>query len=76
MGVTPKQREVYDFLRAYHKAYRVYPTYREIAEGKINGEQVIARRSSMVTIQRMVKSLVDRGWIEKQPYVPRAYLIL
>ena len=45
-GLTPRQSDIYRFLVAYHKEYGVYPSMREIAEGKIEGEQVITKVSA------------------------------
>lgn len=67
IGLTPKQQQVYDFLRLFHKVNGYYPTMRQIGEGVIDGEQVMPRRPSANSSSKFLDALVERGWIEKLP---------
>jgi SOS-response transcriptional repressor LexA len=66
IGLTPAQMEMYNFLLAYHSETGVYPTIREIGKGEIEGQQMIKKRTSNQSIQRILVSLEKRGWIRRQ----------
>ena len=74
-GLTHKQREIYDFLRLYHKAHGVYPSIREIGSGLIEGRQVLSKRGH-TSVHRMMGALQERGWIDVLPHRPRGITIL
>ena len=67
LELTPAQKELYNFLKAYYNHHGWYPTIREIGVGEIDGEQVISKRLSNNAIQGMLKRLEQRGWIKRLP---------
>jgi SOS-response transcriptional repressor LexA len=75
-GLTPRQSDIYRFLVAYHKEYGVYPSMREIAEGKIEGEQVITKVSASSAVKLTLDRLESRGWIRKGKHIPRGLEVL
>ena len=72
VGLTPQQSEVYKFLKLYYNEMGYYPNQREIAVGKISGEQIIPMRKSPSTIHRIMGILQQKGWISKIPGNARA----
>ena len=74
-GLTLKQKAVFDFIRLYIRANGVSPSVRDIAEGKIDGQQVMSPRSSTQTVHRMIKCLEQRGWIQSLPGKARSITI-
>ena len=74
-GLTLKQKAVFDFIRLYIRANGVSPSVRDIAEGKIDGQQVMSPRSSTQTVHRMIKCLEQRGWIQSLPGHARSITI-
>jgi len=75
-GLTPKQQQVYNFLRLFHKVNGYYPTTREIALGIVDGQQILPKRSSFSSVHRFLDVLQERGWIEKMPGRARSLTIL
>ncbi len=62
-GLTPKQQQVFNFLRLFHKVNGYYPSVREIGLGVVDGQQVLPERSSPTSVQRYLmfsKSGLDR----------------
>ena len=60
------EREAYEFLRDSWDATGVWPTQRELA----------ARFGySLGWANRLVKSLGEKGWVQKQPRVPRSFVL-
>lgn len=76
MGLTPKQQQVYDFLRVYHKVNGYYPSVREIGVGKIDGQQVLPERTSPTSVHRYLSVLKERGWIDMMPGKARSITLL
>mgnify|MGYP001422810496 FL=1 len=66
IGLTPEQRELMSFLKAYRQEYGVYPTVREMCKGTIDGEQVMKARKSKSNIHRMLIALQQKGWILRE----------
>jgi|5B_taG_2_1085324.scaffolds.fasta_scaffold12188_2 SOS-response transcriptional repressor LexA len=75
IGLTAKQKQVFEFLRMYHKTYGVFPSTREIAQGKIDGQVILNKRVES-NVHNLLKSLQKRGWIEVMPYTPRGIRII
>lgn len=57
--MTPKQKRLYEFIRAYIRKYGVSPSYHVSAK-------VLGLRSKS-NIHRMVCELVSQGLLEKSP---------
>jgi|TARA_R110000772_G_scaffold265875_1_gene387687 hypothetical protein len=76
IGLTLPQRQVYDFLLTYYNITGVYPSVRDIMRGEIDDQQVIKKRQSPTSIQRMLNELVFRGWIQKEPFKHRGIKII
>ena len=76
VGLTPKQQQVYDFLRVYHKTNGYYPSVREIAAGRIDGQQMLEERTSTSSIRRQMSALKERGWISVMPGKARSITLL
>jgi len=76
MGLTPKQQQVYDFLRVYHKVNGYFPSVREIGVGKIDGQQVLPERTSPTSVHRYLAVLKERGWIDMMPGKARSITLL
>ena len=74
-GMTPKQKQVYDFLIAYQKTYGVYPSTAEIAAGEIDGRQILPKRHKSACWHLMTR-LKQRGYIEVLPYTTRGLRVL
>lgn len=66
IGLTPEQRELMGFLRAYRQEYGIYPTVREMCTGKIDGQQVMKPRKSPSNMHRMLIALQQKGWILRE----------
>lgn len=75
IGLTISQKQIYDFLIAFHKEEGVYPTVREICKGKIDDQQVIKERASPTSVSIHLHHLKDRGWIERHT-LPRGIKII
>ena len=75
IGLTAKQKQVFEFLKMYHKTYGVFPSTREIAQGKIDGQTILKKRP-LSTAHGLIKNLQKRGWIEVMPYTPRGIRII
>ena len=75
-GLTPKQRQVFDFLRLYYKTKGYCPSVREIGSGQIDGQQVMQQRTSSTSVHRILFSLQERGWITVRPGQARSITIL
>jgi SOS-response transcriptional repressor LexA len=76
IGLTPKQREVYDFIVMYNQAYGVFPSVREIMAGKIQESQIIVSRSSPASVQRIITEIENRGWVRRAAARSRALQLL
>ena len=76
MGLTIPQSEVYRFLRVYYTEYGYFPKQKEIAEGVVQGEQLIPSRNSTASIHRILTQLVTKGWIARTPGGTRALKFL
>ena len=74
LGLTPTQLEILNFIKIYKQHFNYFPTYREIAKGTIDNQEVIKRRSSGV-ISHHVHQIQERGYI-KLFNKPRAFEIL
>lgn len=66
IGLTRRQREVYDFLIMHYKEFGYFPTTREILTGKINGKQVMTARTGTNSVHRMLTEMESKGWIRKR----------
>ena len=75
-GLTPKQQQVFNFLRLFHKVNGYYPSVREIGRGGVDGQQVLPERTSPTSVHRYLDVLQQRGWIEKMPGRARSLTIL
>ena len=75
VGLTPKQKEVYDFLKAYQRTYGVYPSTSEIAAGELDGRQILPRRHK-AACWAIMSRLKHRGYIEVLPYTARGLRVL
>ena len=64
-GLTPRQRDVVDFLRDYHAEHRMYPTYDEI------GAEIGCRSRSHICY--IMAQLEEKGVLTKIPHKARAY---
>lgn len=58
-GLTPRQRDVLDFIRSHQGEHGVTPTYDEIAAG--------IGLSSKSGIARMIDGLEERGFVTRLP---------
>lgn len=69
VGLTDKQREVLDFLRAWAKEHDGQtPSYRQIAEG--------VELVSLSGVLRLLKGLEERGYISRMEQRPRSIRLL
>ncbi len=75
VGLTPKQKEVYEFLKAYQRTYGVYPSTSEIAAGELDGRQVLPRRHNSAG-WAISSRLKQRGDIEVLPDTARGLRVL
>jgi len=75
-GLTPKQQQVFDYLRLYHKVNGYFPSVREIGEGQLDGKQVLPVRTSPTSVHRQLQALQERGWISWLPGKARSITIL
>ncbi|TKT80011.1 hypothetical protein [Aquamicrobium sp. LC103] len=66
-GLTHRQREVLEFIRAYCSAHGVTPSYSEIAAA--------LGIASKASIARLIGGLVERGFIDRIPHRPRSIVI-
>lgn len=62
--LTPKQKELLDFIESYYKSSSVFPTYEEMKEA-LN----IKSKSS---IHKLISSIEERGFIRRIPHKARA----
>jgi len=75
-GLTKRQKEIYDFLRVYHKANGIYPSVREICQGRVEGQQLMKERRGTSCVHEVLHALQNRGWIKIEPGQARAITIL
>ena len=75
-GLTKRQKEIYDFLRLYHKANGSFPSVREICQGRVEGQQLMKERSGTSSVHYNLHTLESRGWIKIEPGQARAITIL
>jgi len=75
IGLTISQKQIYDFLIAFHKEEGVYPTVREICRGQIDDTQILKERTSPTSVARMLHHIKERGWIERHT-LPRGIKII
>lgn len=75
IGLTITQKQIYDFIIAFHKEEGVYPTVREICKGRIDDQQVLKERASTTSVFKHLHHLKDRGWIERHT-LPRGIKII
>tara|TARA_B100001248_G_C27309358_1_gene421105 strand:+ start:172 stop:423 length:252 start_codon:yes stop_codon:yes gene_type:complete len=76
VGLTPEQQRLLGFIRAFHVEHGVYPTVREMASGKIDGEQVLEKRRSISNVHRMLVCLQEKGWILREIASHRGIAVL
>lgn len=76
IGLTPEQQELLHYLKAYHGVYGVYPTVREMCEGKLDGEQLMKPRKSPSNVHRMLIALQQKGWILREIASRRGIAVL
>tara|TARA_A100000172_G_C3042930_1_gene111223 strand:- start:2928 stop:3170 length:243 start_codon:yes stop_codon:yes gene_type:complete len=76
MGLSLKQKQVFDFLVKFYKVYGVYPSVREILKGEIDGTKVMPPRVNPSNINQMLKEIEERKWIERLPGKSRAIRVL
>jgi repressor LexA len=62
--ITPRQRDLLNFVTKYTKRHGFCPTYREMAEG--------IGLNSASGVHRMIVGLQERGFIERLPNRVRA----
>jgi hypothetical protein len=63
IGLTHRQNQVLNFLIMYRKVHEVFPTLQEVALGELDGKQCLAKVRSVSGIHRILRELVNRGWI-------------
>ena len=56
IGLTEKQLEIFDFIRAYYQTSGVYPTHREMSDHFGKSRSAIAKH---------LAALERRGWINR-----------
>tara|TARA_R100001377_G_scaffold23690_2_gene12805 strand:- start:301 stop:555 length:255 start_codon:yes stop_codon:yes gene_type:complete len=76
MGLTHRQRQVFNFLIMFDKVHEVFPTLREVANGELDGKQCLRKVSSVGGIHRILRELETRGWIGIRSSSERAIRIL
>ena len=76
IGLSLKQKELFNFLVRFHKVYGVYPTVREILKGEIDVLKVMPRRVNPTNIYTILKAIEERKWIERLPGKSRAIRVL
>ena len=76
VGLTPKQAEVLQFLKIYAQHYGYYPTVREVANGKVDGQQVLEGRQAQSNIHRIMNALERKGYLVKEAQSPRGIAVL
>tara|TARA_R110000822_G_scaffold94730_1_gene217118 strand:+ start:724 stop:963 length:240 start_codon:yes stop_codon:yes gene_type:complete len=62
--LTPRQKDVYDFVSSFYERYKYMPTVKEIMEGKIDNKQVLESRGNG-PVGQALKRIEERGWIER-----------
>lgn len=67
-NLTPRQREVFDFIDDYIDEKGYAPTFQEITDG--------CDMNNRGRVTNIVKSLKARGWIDYLPKQPRSITIL
>ena len=75
-GLTPRQKDVLGFLQLYYNEYGIFPSHREISNGKIEGKQVITKVAASSTIKDTLDRIEKRGHIRKNPHMPRGLELL
>jgi len=66
--LTPRQKQVLDYIKEYISQHDYAPTYEEIGQA--------VRLSSTATIHNHIRALVKKGYIQKQPNVTRGLVVL
>lgn len=64
--LSPVQKEIYDFIVEFYKQNdNLNPSLRDIANGQINGQQVIKKRVGRENIRRRIKMLCEKITLKK-----------
>tara|TARA_R100000231_G_scaffold98543_1_gene73603 strand:- start:722 stop:973 length:252 start_codon:yes stop_codon:yes gene_type:complete len=74
--LSPVQKEIYDFIVEFYKQNdNLNPSLRDIANGQINGQQVIKKRVGRENIRRRIKMLCEKDYLEERFYRNVAYWV-
>tara|TARA_A100001388_G_C28739144_1_gene485858 strand:+ start:92 stop:337 length:246 start_codon:yes stop_codon:yes gene_type:complete len=76
IGLTPRQQQVLAFIVAFQKENGVYPTVREICNGRIGDRQAIKKMAAYSNAHRIIQCLVRKGYIIKEVNSPRGIAVL
>jgi SOS-response transcriptional repressor LexA len=76
IGLTPVQKDIYDFLCMFHQVHGYMPTLKEIADGKIEERQILAARKSKNTIVQILDNLAQKKWIVRNKGFQRGLQVL
>tara|TARA_R110002050_G_scaffold266112_2_gene407437 strand:+ start:1410 stop:1814 length:405 start_codon:yes stop_codon:yes gene_type:complete len=68
MGLTPKQKQLFDFIRMYQKEKGQSPSYDEMLVG------VGGKARSLIT--NRLKKLKERGYVDYIPHVARSVTVV
>jgi SOS-response transcriptional repressor LexA len=73
--LTPKQKEILDFITIFYNSYHYMPTQKEIGEGYIGDNQTIKSRTARAAGVALNR-LEQRGWIKIAKGKARAIQLL
>ena len=75
-GLPSGQSDLLVFIQLYYKQHGIYPSFREMMKGHIDGRKVIKERKYPGGIQKILFQLEQRGRIRRLPGKERAIEIL
>ena len=74
--MSPPQKEIYDFIVEFYKENPDrYPSLAAMCTGMVGERRICKQRSSRETPRRLVKQLIDKGWLEEKFYRNVAYWV-
>lgn len=76
--MSPPQKEIYDYIVEFYKEYPDRtPSLAEMCTGVVGDRRICKERSAKgrETPRRLVKQLINKGWLEEKFYRNVAYWV-
>lgn len=64
-SLTKAEKEILVFIARYWEHEGLAPTFKDIANGEIDEKQIAKKRSSLQSVNYLIKKLHKKGYLEK-----------